>query len=60
MGEVKGVIVDVYGVNTVDLHNVGYKDDQWVLASRVMQVSYHVMPKENDNKSNQHAVVSGK
>ena len=29
----KGVEVDGYGLTVVDLNNIGYKDDQWVLAS---------------------------
>jgi hypothetical protein len=28
-----GVVVDEYGLNTVELQSVGYKDDEWVLAS---------------------------
>jgi hypothetical protein len=31
----KGVEVDGYGLMIVDLNNVGYKDDPWVLASQV-------------------------
>jgi len=36
----KGVEVDAYGLTIVDLNNIGYKDDQWVLASQVTQVLY--------------------
>jgi hypothetical protein len=31
---------DNYGLTLVDLANVGYKDDPWVLAERVAQVFY--------------------
>jgi hypothetical protein len=31
----KGVEVDGYSLMIVDLNNVGYKDDTWVLASQV-------------------------
>jgi hypothetical protein len=34
----RGVEVDGYGLTIVDLNNVGYKDDPWVLASHVAQV----------------------
>ena len=34
----KGVEVDAYGLTIVDLNNIGYKDNQWVLASQVTQV----------------------
>ena len=33
--------MDEYGLTTVELGSVGYKDDQWVLANRVMQVAYY-------------------
>ena len=36
----RGVEVDAYGLTIVDLNNVGYKDDPWVLASQVAQVLY--------------------
>jgi len=29
------VVVDEYGLTTVELESVGYKDDEWVLANRV-------------------------
>jgi hypothetical protein len=35
---------------------MGYKDDQWVLATEVVQVAYYVMPEDNTR----HVVVSGK
>ena len=34
------VVMDEYGLTTVELESVGYKDDQWVLANRVTQVAY--------------------
>jgi len=40
----------------VELQNVGYKDDQWVLASCCAQVAYFPKPKD----SKKHVVVSGK
>jgi len=52
----KAVKVDEYGLTTVELHSVGYKDDQWVLAKRVAQVAYYAMPGD----SKKHVVVSGK
>ena len=48
--------MDEYGLTTVDLGSVGYKDDQWVLANCVAQVAYY--PKPRDSKK--HVVVSGK
>jgi hypothetical protein len=48
--------VDEYGITTVELGSVGYKDDQCVLANRVTQVAYY--PKPRDSKK--HVVVSGK
>jgi hypothetical protein len=52
----KGVAVDDFGLTTVELQSVGYKDDQWVLASRVAQVAYYAIPKN----TKRHVVVSGK
>ena len=52
----KGVVVDEYGLTNVELQSVGYKDDQWVLASRCVQVAYYGLPKE----SKKHVVVLGK
>ena len=52
----KGVDVDGYGLIIVDLNNVGYKDDPWILASQVAQVLYVVDPA----KKTKHIVFSGK
>jgi hypothetical protein len=48
--------VDEFGLTTVELHSVGYKDDQWVLANHVAQLSYYAKPRD----SKRHVVVSGK
>ena len=48
--------MDDYRLTTVELQSVGYKDDQWVLATEVTQVSYYVMLEDN----RRHVVVSGK
>ena len=48
--------MDEYGLTTMELGSVGYKDDQWVLANRVIQVAYY--PKLRDSKK--HVVVSRK
>jgi len=48
--------VDAYGLTIVDLNNVGYKDDPWVLASQVAQVLYVADPA----KKAKHVVVPGK
>ena len=48
--------MDDYGLTTVELQSVGYKDDQWVLATKVTQVAYYVLPEDN----RRHVVVSGK
>jgi len=48
--------VDDYGLTTVELQSVGYKDDQWVLATELAQVAYYVMLEDN----RRHMVVSGK
>ena len=48
--------MDDFGLTTMELQSVGYKDDQWVLASRCVQVAYWPMPKDNKK----HVVVSGK
>ena len=48
--------MDDFGLTTVELQSVGYKDDQWVLASRYAQVAYWPMPKDNKK----HVVVSRK
>jgi hypothetical protein len=52
--------MDEYGLTTVDLQSVGHKDDEWVLANRVMQVACYMKPKESNKESNKHVVVSGK
>jgi hypothetical protein len=51
----KGVEVDGYGLTIVDLNNVGYKDDPWVLASQVAQVLYVANPA----KKTKHVIVPG-
>ena len=48
--------MDEFGLTTIELHSVGYKDDQWVLASHCTQVAYYGLPKE----SKKHVVVLGK
>jgi hypothetical protein len=48
--------VDEYGLTTVELQSVGYKDDQWVLENRVAQVAYYVKPRD----SKRFVVVLGK
>ena len=48
--------MDGYGLTIVDLNNVGYKDDPWVLASQVAQVLYVADPA----KKRKHVVVLGK
>ena len=52
----KAVVVDEYGLTTVELGSLGYKDDKWVLANRIVQVFYYLKPRE----SKKHVVVSGK
>jgi len=46
----------------MDLDNVGYQDDPWVLASRVAQVFYLPNPQTNlpPKKKTKHVVASGK
>jgi hypothetical protein len=51
----KCVQMDRYGLTMVDLKNVGYKDDPWVLGSHVGQVMYVV---DSANKTH-HVVVPG-
>jgi hypothetical protein len=48
--------VDGYGLMIIDLNNVGYKDDPWVLASQVVQVLYIADPA----KKTKHVVIHGK
>ena len=50
-----GVEVDSYGLTIVDLNNIGYNDDPWVLALQVAQVLYVVDPAKNTK----HVVVHG-
>lgn len=52
----RGVKVDKYGVTTVDLECVGYKDEPFVLARQVVQVFYVTDPA---NKK-RHVVLQGK
>ena len=52
----RGIEVDGYGLTIVDLNNVGYKDDPWVLASQVAQILYVADPA----KKGKHVVVPGK
>jgi len=40
----KGVEVDGYGLTIVDLNNIGYKYNPWVLALQVAQVLYVADP----------------
>jgi hypothetical protein len=49
---------DASGLNQRGLSwmTMGYKDDQWVLATEVMQVAYYVMAEDN----RRHVVVLGK
>ena len=48
--------MDGYGFTIVDLNNIGYKDDPWVLASQVAQILYVADPA----KKTKHVVVHGK
>jgi len=50
------------GLTVVDLMNLGYQDDPWVLASRVAQVFYLPNPQTNlpPKKKTKHVVASGK
>jgi hypothetical protein len=40
----QGVGIDDYGITIVDLTNVGYKDEPWVLAATVAQLFYILDP----------------
>ena len=53
----QGVEVDNYGLTIVDLANVGYKEDPWVLGRHVAQVLYILKPSQKKQK---HIVASGK
>ena len=48
--------MDNYGLTTVDLKSIGYKDDPWVLATNVVQVAYYIYAED----PKRHVVVSGK
>jgi hypothetical protein len=48
--------VDGYGLTIVDINNVGYKDDSWVLASQVTHVLYVADPA----KKTKHVVIPEK
>ena len=48
--------MDGYGLTIVDLNNVGYKDDPWVLASQAAEVLYVV----DSAKKTKHVVVPEK
>jgi len=52
----KGVMKDPYGFTTVDLENVGYKEEPFVLAYQVSQVFY--VPDTRNKK--RHVVLPGK
>ena len=56
VGQTKGVVVDDFGLTTMELQSVSYKDDKWVLDSRYTHVAYWLMPKD----SKKHVVVSEK
>ena len=50
-------------MRVLDLENLGYQDDPWVLASRVAQVFYMSNPQSNlppKKKKTKHVVASGK
>ena len=48
--------MDGYGLTIVDLNNIGYKDDPWVLASQVAQVLFVADPA----KKTKHVVIPRK
>jgi hypothetical protein len=52
----KAVDMDDYGLTTIDLQSVNYKDDEWVLTNCAAQVAYYAKPKE----SNKYVVMLGK
>jgi hypothetical protein len=54
--------VNEIGLRVVDLQNIGYEDDPWVLTSRVAQVFYMSDPLSNlhPKKKTKHVVASGK
>ena len=49
-------------MRVLDLENLGYQDDPWVLVSRVAQVFYMPDPESNlsPKKKTKHVVASGK
>jgi hypothetical protein len=49
----RGVEAEGYGLTIVDLNNVGFKDDPWVLASHITQVLYVADPE----KKSKHVVI---
>jgi hypothetical protein len=51
--EDKHVTVDNYGVRVLDLSKVGYNDDPWIMANRVVQVFYaeQIMSPNDQKKS---------
>ena len=56
-GDWRWVAIDnQYGMTTVDLNNIGYKDEPFVLAKDVNQVFYmkdmSTKPKKGENKDN--------
>jgi hypothetical protein len=54
--------VNEIGLRVIDLQNIGYQDDPWVLASRVAQVFYMPNPLINLplKKKTKYVVASGK
>jgi hypothetical protein len=53
--------VNENGLRVMDLQNIGYEDDPWVLVSRVAQVLYMPDPLSNLHpKKTKHVVASGK
>jgi hypothetical protein len=48
--------VDGYGLTIVDLHNIGYKDNPWVLASPIAQVLYIA----DHAKKTKHVIITAK
>ena len=48
-------------MRVLDLKNLGYQDDPWVLASRIAHVFYMSDPQSNlPSKKTKHVVASGK
>jgi hypothetical protein len=42
----KAVAVDNYGLTTMDLQSISYKDDPWLVATDVVQVAYYIYPED--------------